>query len=352
MAKTTILKTGLDLLFYSGASQVLRGIYGGMGAIFMLHHIRPENCRSGCFAPNSGLEVTPGFLDRVIRYVRDRGYDLVSLEEAVRRIKGREVPQRPFAVFTIDDGYRDNLIHAWPVFRRHSCPFTIFIAPAIADGACELWWRGLEDVIAGDTVFKAIVDGEAVSLETVTDAQKQAAFERIYWPVRSMEEHEQRRWISDLCAAHGVNLDAQCRAHAMNWDELREIASDPLCTIGAHTIHHYALAKLAPEEALDEAVASRQRIAHELGKAPRFFAYPYGDETSAGPRDFDLIRKAGFEAALTTRRGLIHPQHEHHLTALPRVTLNGNFQKLRYVDVLMSGSAFALWNGFRRVKAA
>jgi peptidoglycan/xylan/chitin deacetylase (PgdA/CDA1 family) len=352
MAKTTILKTGLDLLFYSGASQVLRGIYGGIGAIFMLHHIRPANRHSGCFAPNSGLEVTPGFLDRVIRHAKERGYDLISLEEAVRRIRSEEVPSRPFAVFTIDDGYRDNLVHAWPVFRRHSCPFTIFVAPAIADGACELWWRGLEDVIAGDTVFNATIDGERVSLETVTDAQKQAAFERVYWPIRLMPEHEQRRWIRSLCASHGIDLNAYCRAQAMNWEELREIAGDPLCTIGAHTVHHYALAKLTTEEALDEANSSRDRIASELGRTPRFFAYPYGDETSAGPRDFDLIQEAGFEAAVTTRRGLIFSQHAHHLTALPRVTLNGNFQKLRYVDVLMSGSAFALWNGFKRVKAA
>jgi hypothetical protein len=31
------------------------------------------------------------------------------------------------------------------------------------------------------------------------------------------------------------------------------------------------------------------------------------------------------------------------------LSLNGAYQKLRYVDVLLSGSAVALWNGFRRV---
>ena len=69
---TTIFKSGLDLLYYSGASQALRGIYGGIGAIFMLHHIRPGNGHAGSFAPNHGLEVTPQFLDGVIRHVRDQ----------------------------------------------------------------------------------------------------------------------------------------------------------------------------------------------------------------------------------------------------------------------------------------
>ncbi|CAN5515562.1 polysaccharide deacetylase family protein [soil metagenome] len=349
MAKTAILKTSLDLLFYSGASQALRGICGGMGAIFMLHHIRPGGGQREGFAPNAGLEITPQFLDQVILHTRARGFDLVSLEEAVARIANRPSMSRPFAVFTIDDGYRDNLTHAWPVFRRHHCPFTIFVAPAIADGVCELWWRGLEAVIAGTKRLTCKIGGTTFDLGCVTDAEKQSAFEALYWPVRSMDEYEQRRWIRSLCDVHGVSLDAICSAEAMSWDELREISADPLCSIGAHTINHYALAKLSPGDVLREAVESRVRIAHELGRTPRYFAFPYGDETAAGPRDFELIREAGYEAALTTRKGLIFPGHRAHLTALPRVSLNGGFQKLRYLDVLMSGAAYALWNGFRRV---
>ena len=61
---------------------------------------------------------------------------------------------------------------------------------------------------------------------------------------------------------------------------------------------------------------------------------------------------AGYEAAVTTRKGLIFSGHRDHLTALPRLSLAGEFQKLRYVDVLLSGSAFALWNGFRQLNVA
>jgi len=346
------LKASLDVLYYSGASRALQSVCGGMGAIFMLHHVRPNGVAQHGFAPNAGLEITPHFLDAVIRHVVAKGYELVSLAEAARRITGGAPSQRPFAVFTLDDGYDDNFVHAWPVFRRHDCPFTIFIAPAIADGTCELWWRGLEAVIAGAPQVKGVLEGSGFEFDTLSDASKQAAFRRLYWPVRNLEEHRQREWIRQFCNHHGVDLDAQCRSEAMTWDDLRQIAADPLCTIGAHTINHYALAKLSPEEAVSEADQSRRRIEEELGHAPSVFAYPYGDTTSAGPRDFDLMREAGFAAAVTTRKGLIFPAHKDHLTALPRLSLNGSYQKLRYIDVLLSGAAFALSNGFRRVRAA
>lgn len=352
MGMSSVLRSSLDLLFYSGASHALRDVLGGIGAIFMLHHIRPGGGLKRGFDPNKGLEITPEFLDAVIDHAVRRGYELVNLEEAVRRVLGETASNSPFAVFTIDDGYRDNLVHAWPIFRKHDCPFTIFIAPAIADGRCEIWWRGLEAVIAGETHIYAEVEGKSFDLVTVSDADKQAAFEALYWPVRTMPEHRQRDWIREFCESRGVDLDAYCQAEAMGWDDLRLIAADPLCTIGAHTINHFALAKLPAGEAEQEAIESRDRIARELGRRPRFFAYPYGDETSAGARDFSLIAKAGFEAAVTTRKGVIFPAHKHHLTALPRVSLNGGFQKLRYVDVLLSGTAFALWNGFKRVNVA
>ena len=81
------------------------------------------------------------------------------------------------------------------------------------------------------------------------------------------------------------------------------------------------------------------------------FCYPVGDPTSAGKREFALAKEAGFKLAVTTRPGLSFPEHVSHLFALPRVSLNGLWQNVGYLDVLLSGAAFALWNFGRRVDA-
>jgi len=89
-----------------------------------------------------------------------------------------------------------------------------------------------------------------------------------------------------------------------------------------------------------------------LGIRPEHLAYPVGDATSAGPREFRIAAELGFKTATTTRPGVLFKAHREHLTALPRISVNGEFQQQRYMKVLMSGAGTALLNRFRRVNAA
>jgi peptidoglycan/xylan/chitin deacetylase (PgdA/CDA1 family) len=158
--------------------------------------------------------------------------------------------------------------------------------------------------------------------------------------------------MRNLAACHRVDIAAFCKDLCMDWKELAELAADPLVTIGAHTVNHPMLAKLSEKAVRTELEMSRSVIESALALRPVHLSYPYGDATSAGPREFQIAAEMGFKTAVTTRPGVLFPTHRTQLTALPRISLNGEYQQLRYVRVLLSGAATAMWNGFRAPQAA
>lgn len=348
--RNNVIRAGLEALYFTGAHYLMRPIFAGVGAIFMLHHVRPA--RDAGFQPNRHLEVTPEFLRMMLTHLRSHDIDVITMDEVHQRLIERNFSRR-FASFTLDDGYRDNRDFALPVMREFDATFAVYVASDFAEGTGRLWWIALERAIAKASSIEAMIGDVATRLDTSTPAAKQAAFDHLHhWLRRLPGEHDLQREITALCARHGVDEDAICRELCMSWDELKSFADEPLVTIGAHTITHCNLARQTEQAASHELSTSRARIEDALQRPVLHLAYPYGDRMAAGPREFALARAAGFKTAVTTRPGMIFPESAGHLTALQRVSLNGNYQDARILPVLTSGAATAVWNGFRRIDAA
>ncbi len=335
------IRAALDVLGLARAHKIAGPLTRGLGVIFTLHHVRPDDGR--LFAPNKLLEIAPDFLETVLGVLAEADYDVVSLNEAIERIE--RPGERRFATFTFDDGYRDVRDHALPVMRRHNAPSTLFIASSFADGAGELWWLDLEHAIARMDAFE--FGGARIKSATVED--KYAAWNHVYWRLRDMGEMQMRGEIAALVRASGAQTSGLSAQLCMGWEELRALRDDPLVTIGNHTVSHFMLAKHPEAIALAEIADAQSRIARELGEVPRHIAYPVGDPTSAGPREFRMARELGFRSGLTTRLGMLHAPHRDHLHALPRVSLNGLFQEKKYAEMFVSGLPFAINNRFRKL---
>jgi peptidoglycan/xylan/chitin deacetylase (PgdA/CDA1 family) len=352
MASPAILRACLETIHYTGLSKLLRPKLQGLGSIFCFHHICPGGGLQTGFAPNGKLECTPEFLTDIIDLVRKRGMETLSLGDAVERLRNPQHGQKPFAVFTLDDGYKDNAQFGQPVFDELNCPYTVFVAPKIVDGSCELWWRALELVIAQNDRFKIDIAAESFDLGIRTENQKWSAWDQLVVKLAAMPEYAQRETTRAMAKQYGIDLTAYCKSVAMTWDEIRNLNRDPLCTIGAHTMNHYSVGKLNTEDCKYELGQSKKTIEQELGQPVRYFAYPYGDEPAAGPRDFAIAQNAGYEASVTTRKGTVFPGHAPHLQALPRIMVSGRYQKIRYIDALISGAPTALLNRFSTVNVS
>ena len=322
----------------------------GLGAILMFHRVRAAG--ASAFAPNRGLEITPEFLDALLGRLRARSFDIVDLDGAIARIRGVTSAPRPFVALTFDDGYRDTADVALPILERHGAPFTVYVTTGFAERSARLWWVEMEEAIATLDRVRLVAGGRAFDLPAATPAEKQAAFDALYWPLRAGDEAELLRASGELAAMAEIDgadlVDELC----LNWTGLRKLARQPLATIGAHTLTHPMLAKHSEEFARLEMNESKAIIEREIGRPVLHLAYPVGDPGSAGSREFALAKEAGYLSAVTTRPGMVFPQHAGHLTALPRLSVNGAHQTLAALDILLSGAPFMVWNRGRKLSVA
>ncbi len=346
--KQQVIAAGFAFFRATRLHRLLAPLTRGQGVILTLHRVQPWEDRA--FAPNRLLEIEPAFLDAALQHVQTLGFDLVSLDEGLRRLR---TPQaRPFVALTFDDGYRDNVEQALPILERHGAPFTLFVTTGFVERTARLWWVELEEAVRALARVSVSIDGRLFEHAAGTASEKAAAFAALYWRLRQGPEPRLLAVIADLLAQAGLASAPIVERLCLDWPAIQALADHPLCTIGVHTVTHPMLAKHSADAARREMTASRALIEARLGRPARHLSYPVGDPTSAGPREFALARELGFVSAVTTRPGPLFPAHRDYLHALPRVSLNGHWQTLASLEVLLSGVPFALWNRGRRVDAA
>ena len=330
--------------------RVLAPFARGMGAILMFHRVRDGDLPD--FAPNAGLEIGPQFLDALLTYLRESRIAIVTLDEAVERVALGAPSKHPFVALTFDDGYRDTADIALPILARHQAPASVFITTGFAERDARMWWLELEHSVAALARININIGNEVFDLATSNAAEKSAAYATLYAKLRAGPEECLLEVCAALAAQAGIDTRALVEDACLDWDGVRALGSHPLITLGAHTLTHPMLAKHSSEFSRAEMGSSRTIIAARCGCIVRHLAYPVGDPTSAGPREFEMARDLGFISALTTRPGMLFPEHRAHLTALPRLSVNGAHQSVEALDVLLSGAAFMLWNRGRRINVA
>ncbi len=341
-----MIASGFSLFRLTGLHRLAAPYTRGLGAILMFHRVRPDKAQD--FAPNGLLEITPDFLDRVLSRLRALGFAVLSLDEALARLQSREPAVEPFAVLTFDDGTKDTHDFALPILERHQAPFTMYVATGFADRTARLWWVELEEAIRALPKITVEIDGETINLASSTPAEKSAAFHMLYRRLFAGPDERMLDVIGGLMADAGLKSSALVDEICLDWSGIEAMAKHPLCTIGVHTLTHPRLAKHDETFARRELSESRKIIEAHIGKDARHLAYPVGDPSSAGAREFKLAEDLGFASAVTTRPGMIFPQHQTQLMALPRLSINGNWQSLDAVEILLSGAPFALWNFMRK----
>jgi peptidoglycan/xylan/chitin deacetylase (PgdA/CDA1 family) len=77
--------------------------------------------------------------------------------------------------------------------------------------------------------------------------------------------------------------------------------------IGAHTVTHPDLGRIAKEEARREGLESRLTLEKQLGEPVPLFCYPFGRTWHINSTNREAVRDAGFRCCLASHGGTVHP---------------------------------------------
>lgn len=228
-------------------------------------------------------------------------FNILPLPEAVARLKAGSLPARAAAI-TFDDGYVDNVTHALPILQKHGLHATFFIATSYLNGGRMF----------NDTVIESI---RQCSLDTLdlnelglglhplgTAAEKAVAIGTILPQVKYLPLDAREEIVADIARRAGA--DTLPDDLMMTTAQLRHLHAAGM-EIGGHTHRHPILAGLTPDETRAEIEAGKIWLENTLGNHVRLFAYPNGKPgTDYLHEQAGIVRELGFDAAVSTQRGI------------------------------------------------
>jgi peptidoglycan/xylan/chitin deacetylase (PgdA/CDA1 family) len=331
----------LELAYFSGFAWISQRTTGGAGVILRFERVRPR--RATRFQPLKSQEITPKFLDRTIRALKRWNFDIISMDEVCQRAVTLASPRR-FVCLTFDGGYKDLIASAYPVLSKHGVPFTVYLPTAFPDGLGEAWWLALETVIAREDRLSLVMDRKEQRFNVRSTSEKNQLYDLLFGWMRSLPPADLSFAIKDLCTRYSVDLKALTREAWLDWEDLAQLAADPLVTIGSATVNYPVLSKLRDADALREIMMGKAVAQAAFRRDVKHFAYPFGDRASWRRQHVVMTEQAGFTSAASAMPGVVEIEGRTRLHVLPRIAWDGRCGSLRIMRVMLSGMPF------RRVK--
>ncbi len=277
-------------------------LYAMPRQLTVLSYHRIDNAsRAGfdTFKPN--VSATPGAFRQQMEYLK-QNYNVICCEDLASWLGGRsDLPPRA-ALITFDDGYYDNLAHAYPVLRELGLPATIFLCTGHIGTRIPFYWDSAAYCFAHTE--KKAADLPVVGMTGWADPAARDRIARDWMErVKRLSQDERGRAVDALPDALEVRVPEDAFAGLyLNWDQVREMSSNGI-GFGAHTTSHPILSAVPPERAQREITASKETIEGQIGQAVTSFAYPNGGSKDFTADVMKLLRGAGIAVAFTLMPG-------------------------------------------------
>lgn len=218
--------------------------------VLMYHHVSPLK--------GDMVSVTPSVFDGQMRYIRDAGYQTLSLDELIGFMEGNFKPERKSVVITFDDGYLDNYIYAYPVLKACGLKAAVFLV--------------------SDWVDKASLVKDKT--QVIDDYKKMPL------------THEQTKALAEKGVLEKVSVD---------WQMVREMEEGATIEFHSHTKSHRTADRLDKAELIEELSGSKRRIEEMTKRDCPYLCWPKGRYNAEA---VDAAADAGYKGIFTTMPGV------------------------------------------------
>jgi peptidoglycan/xylan/chitin deacetylase (PgdA/CDA1 family) len=227
-------------------------------------------------------------------------FNVLPLGEACARLAEGALPARA-ACLTFDDGYADNEHTALPLLKRFGLTATFFVSTGYSDGG----------IMFNDAVIEAVRRAPAGDYDLTRlglgthglhdSSSRRAAIDALLDAVKYRPLAQRGELVGHVAAAFRATLPGNLM---MRPAQIRRLCEEGM-EIGGHTVNHPILTVLDDEQARAEIVGGKRRLEEITGAPVTLFAYPNGKPgRDYTPRDVELVRQAGFRAAVSTVPGV------------------------------------------------
>ena len=292
--------------------------------ILIYHRIAPEK-DFGFLKP-----LHPASFEKQIAYLT-KNYKIISLDELAQMIRWGDPPKEKIAVITIDDGYKDNYLHAYPLLRKYHVPATIFLSTGNIENERPFWCDEISYLIRNTTLKKLkLQEIECCNLNIPHN--KDFCINELVEKLKRCNILEIYTTIDTLSKITEIDVPNDLKDFILSWEEIRKMSRNDI-HFGAHTVTHTILTNLQMEKARYEILQSKNDIEEHINQEVKAFSYPNGTCRDFNREIISLIKDARFTCAVTTIPTLITMQSN--LFTLGRV--NGSINDFNKVKAYTSG---------------
>ena len=241
-------------------------------------------------------------------------FNVLPLGEACERLARGEIPARAVSI-TFDDGYADNERLALPILKRSGLRATFFVSTGFSDGGF-MFNDGVIEAVRHAPAGTHDLSGLGLGRYSLNGSEsRRTAIDALLAQLKYRPVGERGALVERLAVALRSRLPENLMMRPAQIKRLHDEGME----IGGHTVNHPILAVLDEGEARAEIVEGKRRLEEITGAPVTLFAYPNGKPgRDYGSRDVELVRRAGFAAAVSTRAGAANRASD--LFQLPRFT--------------------------------